>query len=272
MILAIDIGGTKTLVALFDEHGSIVQQQRFPTAKDYESFCTELIATIRKDFWRTSIRHIAVAAPGTVDYTQRIITRFGNLPWRDIDIATRLEKAFKVPVELENDANAGALAAVAALATIPPLAVYVTIGTGIGTSVVFNGKLHPIFAHSEGGHMVLHHKGFQQIWESFAAGSAIRSEYGTYAYEITDAAAWQHIAENIGEGLLAIIPMIQPQIVLIGGGIGTHFDKYEKMLKEYLLSLLPSMIPMPEIQKASNPEEAVIYGCYQLAIQPSVAH
>jgi predicted NBD/HSP70 family sugar kinase len=266
MILTVDIGGTKTLVARFDENGTIIAEKRFITSQDYDEFFHELSVTIQ-EIWQPEIRVITVAAPGTIGYKDGTIIKLGNLHWHNVPIVDQLHQAFNVPVTLENDANAGALAAVAALPNPPELALYVTIGTGIGTGVISNGAIDTALAQSEGGHMVLNYKNKLCIWESFASGHAIYQDFHTYAYAITDPAIWQQIAERIGLGLLALIPALQPNTVIIGGGIGAHFDNYREGLIAYIKQYLPEMITMPHIIQANNPEKAVIYGCYQLARQ-----
>jgi predicted NBD/HSP70 family sugar kinase len=271
MILAVDIGGTKTLVARFDEKGRITMQQRFATPTEYDDFIRTLITTIREQVWQPDIHLIAVAAPGTIGYKNGVILKLGNLHWHDVPIVEELHKAFGVPVVIENDANAGALAAVAALPTTPQLALYITVGTGIGTGVVVNGRIDAALAQSEGGHMVLWHNGEPKIWEEFASGRAIHKEFGRFAYQIEDTKSWQEIGEHLSIGLLALIPAMQPEIVIIGGGIGTHFEKYQQALLAHLGKHLPKMITTPKIIKAANPEEAVIYGCYQLATNNSAA-
>jgi glucokinase len=59
--------------------------------------------------------------------------------------------------------------------------------------------------------------------------------------------------------------MIQPDLIVIGGGVGTHFEKFEKPLLNELKKYENPLAPTPLIRKAVHPEEAVIYGCYELA-------
>jgi glucokinase len=271
MILAVDIGGTKTLVARFDDKGSITMQQRFATPAEYDDFIHTLVNTIREQLWQPDVHLIAVAAPGTIGYKNGVILKLGNLHWHDVPIVEELHKAFDVPVVIENDANVGALAAVTALPTTPQLALYVTVGTGIGTGVIANGRIDTALAQSEGGHMVLWHSGEPKMWEEFASGRAIYKEFDQFAYQIEDTKSWQKIGEHLSIGLLALIPAMQPEVVIIGGGIGTHFEKYQQALLAHLEKYMPTMITMPTIVKATNPEEAVIYGCYQLATSNSAA-
>jgi len=79
-----------------------------------------------------------------------------------------------------------------------------------------------------------------------------------YAKDVTDSAQWQEIGENIGLGLVAQIPLLNPDVVVIGGSIGTYFDKYAEYLEPFLRAHLVDRTP--EVRAASHPEQAVIYG------------
>lgn len=267
MILAVDIGGTKTLVALCDEERAIIKHVRFETQPDYQKFVTHLLEVIKSEFWNGSIRAIGLAAAGVVDENSGIFSRFGNLPWRNVDIGNTLRHAFRTQVVVDNDANVAGLYAVRQLDPIPQFGLYITIGTGIGTGLIAKGHIDPILAKSEGGHMVFPWKGEHHTWEGIASGRSILRDFQKYAYEIKDPRMWEEIAERISMGLLALIPAVQPDVVIFGGGIGTHFDQYKDSLEQKIKSRLPALIPLPPMSQVPNPEEAVIYGCCELVNQ-----
>ncbi len=64
-----------------------------------------------------------------------------------------------------------------------------------------------------------------------------------------------------------MLPVVMPDVVIIGGSIGTYFDRYAPYLKKYLEEQLPEEVPLPVIRQAKYPEEAVVYGCYYYGIQ-----
>lgn len=163
---------------------------------------------------------------------------------------------------LENDANLAGLAETRALGTMPPSSLYVTISTGIGTGIIVNGQLLPAMSGSEGGHMLVEYDGGVQEWENFASGFAIRKIYGKYARDIHDKRTWREISDRISRGFLTLVPALQPDVIIIGGSIGTYFERYIDMLRDLLAKHLPPHIPVPEIRQAAHPEEAVLYGCY----------
>ena len=118
--------------------------------------------------------------------------------------------------------------------------------------------------------IMLEHEGKFVTWESFASGKAIYNKYGKLASEIDDAETWNTIALNIAKGMMVHTPILRPEIVIIGGGVGTHFSKFST---ELLRILNEHMEPMyvPTIVQAVHPEEAVIYGCYYHALDTHIA-
>ena len=149
---------------------------------------------------------------------------------------------------------------------MPPSILYVTISTGIGTGIITEGMIDPALRYSEGGRTIIEFGGKMLEWEQFASGKAIYTHFGKYARDITAKADWDTVADRISRGLLAIIPVLQPEMIVIGGSIGTYFSHYRKELDRILDTKLPAHIPTPTLSQAIHPEEAVIYGCYYYAI------
>src|SRR5688572_5677130 len=134
MIVAVDTGGTKTLVSSFDHHGKIQQTIKFPTPKQQEEYVSLLRSTLRKNYKHTKVDTIVIALPGIVK--DGVALWCNNLKWKNFEAY----KAFKdvlddVPVSIENDANLAGLAEARALEPIPTSVLYVTISTGIGTGI-----------------------------------------------------------------------------------------------------------------------------------------
>lgn len=265
MLIAVDTGGTKTLVASFSQDGSVQASEKFPTPQDQAAYLIKLTQTIQDIAKQQTIDGIVVALPGIVK--DGIAVWCNHLLWKDFDVRTPLAMDFPdVPILVENDANLGGLAETRGLAEVPRSALYVTISTGIGTGVITEGQIDPGLRLSEGGRSLVEFDGQVREWESFAAGSAIYKTFGAYARDITDPATWQQIADRISRGFLAIIPFLQPDVVIIGGGVGTSFDHYRVYLENILTQALPPHIPCPTFIAAAHPEEAVIYGCYYYAL------
>ena len=141
-----------------------------------------------------------------------------------------------------------------------------TISTGIGTGIITNGQIDPGLRYSEGGRALVEFDGVVREWESFASGKAIYNTYGKYARDIHETRTWHQIADRISRGFLAVVPIIQPDVIIIGGSIGSYFDQYGEQLEAILQEKLPAHIPCPRFIQATHPEQAVIYGCYYYAL------
>lgn len=263
MYVGVDIGGTKTLVAALDDHGVIVERIRFLTPAKYTDFILELRKATEslqtKDF-----RAGGIAAPGKIDRDHGIGRDFGNLKWHDVPIQADAERIFRCPIVVENDANLGGLSEAMLL---PPdkRILYITISTGIGTGFIDHQHIAPELADSEGGHMLLPFRGKRVIWESFASGQAIVERFGKRAADITNEATWRRIAHDLSLGFIELIAIAQPDIIVIGGGVGTYYERFEPFLLHELQRSSNPLIPIPLIRKAARPEDAVLYGCYDLA-------
>ena len=271
MIAAVDIGGTKTLVAVFDAHGKVIEQLKFPTAKNYEQFKVDLADIVAKLTTKDFLR-VVVAIPGLVNRRKGIGVAFGNLPWSNVPVGHDLEILFKAPVVVENDAKLAGLSEAILLKASYNRVLYVTIGTGIGAAYIKNGVIAPDFIDSEPGHMLLEHKDRLARWEDFASGSAISEKFGKKASEITDAQSWYIIARNIALGLINLIAILTPEVIIIGGGVGKHFNKFKDRLDEEMKIFENPMLKLPVILQAKQAEEAVIYGCYEYAKQHAARH
>lgn len=265
MLVTVDTGGTKTLIAQFGQDGRIGEIIKFPTPKKQDDYVTLLRETLEKNYSDHAVDVIVVALPGIVK--DGVALWCNNLGWKDFNAQKALSGVLgKTPLLIENDANLAGLAETHTLDPMPLSSLYVTISTGIGTGVITGGHIDPGLRYSEGGRSLVEFDGAVREWESFASGKAIFETYGEYARDITSETVWQQIADRISRGFLAIIPVIQPDVVIIGGSIGTYFKRYSTQLETILQEKLPPHIPCPRFVPAAHPEQAVIYGCYYYAL------
>lgn len=263
MYIAVDIGGTKTLLATFDQDGKIAETVKFETDQDYRIFLEDLQIHLGELTTERAAK-VAVAIPGKVDRSSGVGLDFGNLPWTDVTVQKDFQQIFGCPVLVENDANLAGLSEAHLIKDEFNKVLYITISTGIGTGIITSGIIDPDFADSEGGQMPLEHNGKFEAWESFASGSAIVERYGKRAADITDESVWREIVHSFAGGILDLLATIQPEVVVIGGGVGSHFDRFGALLVEELKRFETPLVPIPPIREAQHAEEAVIYGCYEL--------
>lgn len=266
MLIAIDTGGTKTLIASFNEKGEVGTQIKFPTPKDPKEYIKAVKQTLLENFNQKPAKAIVVAIPGIIK--DGVAVWCNNLGWKNFDVLSALKEALgnHTPILIGNDANLAGLAETRLLKKYPAQSLYVTISTGIGTGITTDGHINLALQNSEAGHALIEYDGIVQEWENFASGRAIRETYGKYASEIKSKQIWYQIADRISRGFLAVIPILQPDIIIIGGSIGTYFDQYQDKLVSLLKEKLPKHIPCPQFVQAKYPELAVIYGCYYYAI------
>lgn len=264
MYMAIDIGGTKTLLAAMNNDGEIVESLKFATPHDYSVFKLQLGSSLE------TMKHHdflagAVAAPGRIDRVNGKVIACSNLPWKNVPLLRDIEGLLDCPFVIENDTKVAGLSEALLVLHEFKKVLYVTISTGISSGLIINGIIDPDLADSESGQMRLEHKGELRTWESFASGKAIVATYGKRASDITDETAWFAIAHNIAIGLIELIAIIQPEVIVIGGGVGSHFAKFKEPLLTELKKYQLPLVPIPPIRGAKRAEEAVVYGCYELA-------
>jgi predicted NBD/HSP70 family sugar kinase len=264
MILGIDIGGTKTLLAAFNIEGELKNTYKFPTPNNYEDFLSQLKSNITQlgvhDFDACS-----VGVPGVLDRLNGSIIGLGNLPWKGEKIESDIEKIVKCPTKIENDAKLAGLYEANVLDGDFLRILYLTFSTGIGFSLIVEGKIDTSVS-DEGGHGVfLEHNGKVTMWEKFASGKAIVAKYGKKASEIESRQIWKEIVHNMTIGIINLNTILSPDIILIGGGVGANFHKFGDLLVEDVHRYETPLTKIPPIRGAKHAEEAVIYGCYYLA-------
>lgn len=265
MYLAVDVGGTKTLLASFEENGgNPVKEVRFPTAKNYDDFlknCEEHLTELGVAEFSAA----GMGVPGRIDRSTGSIISCGNLGWKNSPVKADFERMLHCPVYVENDAKVGALSEAMLVKDEFKNVIYIPLGTGIGVSNVIDGLIDVNYGDRGGKAILVEHEGQEIEWEHLVSGSAIVRRFGKRATDITDGPTWITIAHDLAVGLSQVIVDRKPDAVIIGGGAGRPFDRYGERLKQELSTLLP--YPMPAILPAKHPDEAVIYGCIDLIKQ-----
>lgn len=248
MYLAVDIGGTKTLVALFSRRGRVLSRYKFKTAWKKEKFIEDLSESLRQ-FDKYDIRSVTVAVPGVVQKNYTIC--FGNRNWGCFSLVDNLKKLFNCPIYFENDAN---LASIYESSGLSGKTIFLTFSTGIGGGIAENGKLLGCSSGFEPGHWVFNYNGKESEWEDLAAASALEKAFHVdMATELRGKAIMQEIARRMALGIERIIKEYQPDNIIIGGPISKIFRLFAKYLPKNNLV---------KYRRSKRPLESVIYGCY----------
>lgn len=256
-------------MAVFNREGKIVEQLKTPTDNDYPNFLKDLRKIITEDLAHHRFFAGCVAAPGQIDHKTNVALRFGNLPWKNVNIVRDIESIQQhTPFYIQNDAKLAGLSEALEHPRYSKV-VYLTISTGIGIGVIINGVIDPSLSDSEPGQMMVSFDGKYYKWEDLASGKALVARSGLRASEIEDKHIWRQFSKHLALGMNELIAVLQPEIIILGGGVGAHYEKYSKFLTQELNKLSNDMVVTPPIIKAKRAEEAVVYGCYEYIKQMS---
>jgi predicted NBD/HSP70 family sugar kinase len=271
MIVGVDIGATKTLLASFDSSGQVKSELKIPTQHSADQFLESLVDAIKKLVKDQQIEHLVIASRGEIDFESLTITDRKMLNWDKLEIGSRL-KADLNPTNLRmvHDTHAAALfehqsGAGKGFRTV----LYITISTGIGIALTVDDKIVDFLIKSGGGDMVvgmneLGKRSIKNKWEDRVSGTAIKARFNKEPYDITDDNEWQIISRELALGINNCVVLFQPDIVVLGGGITNHFDSFSRELIDTLMQFNTSQYPMPPIVKASEVDRAVVLGTYNL--------
>ncbi len=265
MYLAIDIGGTKTLLALFSRNGRLLRRRKIKSYQDPEKWKTELGRQLPKilPLRRKLIRAVTISYPGVL--INDLPSNAKNLPlWKGEKIAKDISIVFEknrinCPIYYKNDADLGAIYE---CRNIPKKTIYLTFGTGIGGGIVTNGKLLLKSAFFEPGHKKYTYKGLRQEWEKIASSKAIREVNNDLdVTKIKEEKALEDIACRFSIGLTDIIKENTPNNIVISGPIAEILPLFRPILIK-ILSANSQIQEIPRILKARHPQESVIYGAF----------
>jgi fructokinase len=185
-----------------------------------------------------------------------------------------------VPVAFDTDVNAAALGehrwgAAQGLDTFA----YVTVGTGIGGGGMAGGKLLHGLSHPEVGHVRIPHDleadPFQgacpfhgDCWEGLASGPALEARWGVAPEELEDEAAWALEAHYLALGLVAVIAVLSPQRIVVGGGVMRR-SRLLELVRAEVAMLLGGYVAAPELVPPALGARAGVLGALALAASVS---
>jgi len=168
--LGVDIGGTKVAAGLVDAEGQILFQARVPmpargsAAEGFAAVQSAIEAVFAAHpEARSSLSGIGICAPGPLDPVSGVILNPPNVPcWRNFPLAAEVQRVFGLSARVDNDGNAAALAEAIWGAGVGYRNVfYATLGTGIGTGIVFDRRIYHgrTGSAAEGGHVTIDYRG-----------------------------------------------------------------------------------------------------------------
>lgn len=260
--LGIDMGTKQTVLATSDLAGRVLDQTSFRTDPNAQKTLDRILDCTREMIGKEKgIEAIGVSIPGLVDPETGGVIFIPHFRWRDWDVAELLRTSTGLPVTIDNDANAAALAELwfgrPEIREVRDF-VMVLVEEGLGTGIVFDGQVYRGEAGAAGefGHMTLGENapvacavGGRGCWEAFASERAALARYsklsggegaGASFVELVEAAlggqgaaqaALVETAHFLGVGISNIIKGLSPEAVILGGEIARAWPLISGELK-----------------------------------------
>ncbi len=287
MIAGVDLGGTQVRVAVAGDEGRIHGSARTRTAllDGPPGMAAWVAGEIRRLGRGERCRSVAVGAPGPIDTRRGILVNPPNLPgWQDSPLTDLLSETVGCPAHLENDANLAGLGEYHQGAGRGSRnMVYITWSTGIGGGLILGGELYRGSHGSAGeiGHMIVDPKGpvdgcgQRGCLEVFAGGRQLQKRTGESAAEIFAAAARgdrealeivERAATCMGVALINLTNLIDPDLVVVGGGVSRSWKLVQPILSQTLRSS-PFIRPArrPKLRRARLGDRAGQVGAVEWA-------
>ena len=284
--VGVDIGGTTIKIGIIDKNNNIILKKEYPTESGWQNVVTTIANAIEYMLQEAGISKqdcssIGIGCPGTVDVQSGDVIYSNNLKWSHVTLKQEIEQKTNMKVYVENDANCAALGEVkAGFSEQYENAVLITIGTGIGSGVIMNGKiLEGGIGSMEIGHTVAVKNGKvcscgrKGCLEAYASATALieqakeaaaqNKESELYkmcqgklenmngkipfdAAKIGDKTALQVIenyTDYLAEGMIDAINLFRPELLLLGGGVSKQ--------GRYIVDILRKKI-MPHVFGGEN--------------------
>ena len=247
-MIGVDVGGTKILAGLIAREGTVVAHREYPTPIESEDALLDGLEAAVREFLDESVLAVGFGIPSQIDQRHGIALGSVNIPLRGVPFRRKMADRLRLPIGMDNDANAAAIAewhAGAGRGTTDM--VMLTLGTGVGGGLILGGKPYRGWfgAGAEIGHMVIVHDGVpcrcggHGHLESYASGKAADE----LAAEAFGPAADAHrlvrlaregdplairiltgIGEHLGSGIASLVNIFNPELIVVGGGFAAAGD------------------------------------------------
>ena len=304
LIFAADLGGTHLRAATVDQQGHIHARfkQNTPQGNDADAIVDTIVIAVRQFQKAAEISAVSLVVPGTVNVEEGSVVTAPNLPCLDgFRLAAALTEQLNLPAILENDANAAAVGEMWQGAGVGcKTIICVTLGTGVGGGIILDGKLWRGMdgAAAEIGHMcvdpfggVACTCGSRGCLEVFASATAIvrmtreaSPRYPDSVLQGRDDRTAEMIFEAgqqgdelaleifrrmgvyLGIGLANLINILNPEMIVIGGGVVNGWDLFEKHMHQQVEERAFPLLRV-KIERAKCGDDAGLLGAARLAFR-----
>lgn len=293
--IGVNITPTHTTIASSDLAGVVVQQERFLTDPVPERTVNRIIEIIRKFSEQSSIEGVGISIPGLVTPATGNVIFVPYFKWRDLPIGEMISQATGLPVTIDNDANAVALAEL--WFGRPEVRdardfIFVLVADGVGTGIIIDGQVYRGVrgAAGEFGHMIVGSNapvlcscGNDDCWEAFASERAAIARYtklkrastapdfGTLidralAGEQEAEIALRETGRYLGIGISNLVVGFSPEAVVVGGAITGAWSLLEKDLTEKIERSIRRGVPSARILRSTLNGDPTLIGALSLVL------
>lgn len=273
MYILFDVGGTKMRVVAADREKFLGEPVVVTTPKDFgEGFDTlkRIIDNLASGLTAPdrAVTAIVGGIAGPLNAEQTMLVKSPNLSdWVGRDIKNSLQTAYKVPVELENDAALVGLGeAHFGAGRGKSIIAYLTISTGVGGARIIDGKIDRSSFGFEPGHQIIDPDNTLcpvcegNDLEAYVSGTAIENRFGMKPYEIHDDAVWDELAKFLAYGLNNTIVHWSPDVVVLGGSMMKEVGIPIPAVRKHLAEILKIFPNIPLVEKAELGDFGGLYG------------
>ena len=251
--IGIDLGGTKIEGILLDDRFNVVERTRIPTQqeKGYKSIINSIVSLVEELKIKASDNvTIGVSAPGAISKKSGLIKNSNTQCLIGMPLKEDLKQALDQEIAIDNDANCFALAEATLGAAKNHKVVFgVIIGTGVGGGIVINGEVHRgrTYIAGEWGHHTLRINGNKCYCgklgcvETYISGPALEKRWTEltgkteslpsiiHNLDTEKGQQWKkEFLENFGIGLANVIDILDPDVIVLGGGISNISFLYDE--------------------------------------------
>lgn len=261
LVLGIDIGGTNTKLGLIDPYGKIIAKSSFSTrsfARSQSGLIDALLDHSQELTRGVRVKGVGIGLPGIVNFKSGFVSVLVNIPgWKNVYLKKILEKKFRLPVLIDNDVNLMTLGEWKFGAGRGMSDLFcMTLGTGVGGGLIIHNQLYrgAGFAAGEIGHMPINENGprcncggwgclERYVGNTYLLEEAekIFKKKKIQLEEVTLLASrgnrkavlfWKKVAVHIGNGLTGVVNLLNPQCIIIGGGIANAHKYLFETIRE----------------------------------------
>jgi N-acetylglucosamine repressor len=301
--IGVDLGTVRTVIAASDLAGRVLYQEQFPTNPDFNESLQKIIEYSRDVISRNNgtIEGIGISLPGIVD-TDTGNTFVPHFNWRNQPIAETLTNATSLPVTIDNDANAAALAELwfgrPEIREVRDF-ILVLVEDGLGTGIVFDGQVYRGEGGTAGefGHMTIGSGapvacavGSTECWEAFASQRAAVARYRKMTRSNGDnevnfakmvdlalkgersaRAALKETARYLGIGIANLIQGLAPQALIVAGPIAKAWPVISEELNSSVDTSVCRGFPSTRIMGSTLGSHPTLMGALSLVLASKFA-